>query len=159
MHVPNHIIQSHYMHTSHRTLNWCTRVKWSLPLWQSPCNKTPYKKQNTNTYKHLPNCVWGWIHLSTQHIYGMHVGMYRNPWLYTMIKIDVKSLTSSAHVLGEKTTTPSRIPIRTNPHFRKSTPVHIDVVSSAPAISIDHISNNDNKSKSIPSPLQLQAIQ
>lgn len=56
-----------------------------------------------------------------------------------------------------KTMTPSRNPIRTNPS-RKCAPVEFEDMSST-TISNDHISNNDNKSKSTAmSPLELQHI-
>lgn len=97
----------------------------------------------------MPGIWWGRLLL----VFAVYV-----PWY--------KSLSPSIYEKGQKTTTtPSRIPIRSNPN-RKSTPVQIEVSSPllvpSTTISIDHISNNnDNKSKSTHpvSPLELQAIQ
>ncbi|XP_031624890.1 protein lap4 isoform X3 [Contarinia nasturtii] len=60
------------------------------------------------------------------------------------------------------TTTPSRIPIRTNINSRIPRLVHTETTllsSPSAAISSDHISNNTNKSNSTQSPFELQAIQ
>lgn len=70
------------------------------------------------------------------------------------------SLSPSIYETGQKTTTPSRIPIRSNPN-RKSTPVQIEVSSPTTTTATTISNNNDNKSKSTHpvSPLELQAIQ